>query len=155
MINLITNNVLIYCIIIYFWLIKLYSIIKKYCNYLIFYDFINYDDIFINHLYHILIINVVLFILSFDSNIHYLIITSIYFINIVEFHIKHLIYEYEHTYDFNYIFIYIHLILISIFIFIFISIDDYSYVLQVIFIILYGFIPILCITFNSKISFFI
>jgi len=111
-------NILIYISIIFYWLTNLHYNIFQHINNLVISNFYNYDndndndndDSFGGN--YLLIVNLILFLLSYDTNIYYLILVSIYFVNVIEFYIKKKLYEYIFS-KFEYLLmLFLHLILL-------------------------------------------
>jgi len=106
-------NLIIYYGVICYWLTQLSSIIAQYFNDLIIFE--NYDiDVYKNHTCYILIVNFILFLLSIDNELHYLIFITLYIVNIIEFYVNCCIYKYV-LYDFKYLLICLHLIILCFF----------------------------------------
>jgi hypothetical protein len=112
MLNITIINILIYCGVISYWLTKLYSIIIQYFNDFVISEIYNNDISFYeNYTYHIFIINFILFLLSMDSNIYYLILVSLYIVNIIELYINYYIYQ-RVLHNSKYLLLCLHIILI-------------------------------------------
>jgi hypothetical protein len=109
-------NTLIYYKIISYWITNIFYRIISYTDYLVLSELYDFDNSFyIDNKNNILLINFILYLLSFDTNIYYLILVSVYFVNIIEFYIKIRLYGYVLNISFYLLVLCLHIIMIYFF----------------------------------------
>ena len=119
-------NLIVYYKILSYWLTSIFYKIIYYTDHLVILELYDFSSPFhFDNKNNILLLNFILFLLSFDINIHNLILASIYFLNMIEFYIK--IKFYKYMINRSIYLICLHLLMIYFFF------DDTSYVSSIIY----------------------